>query len=90
MFTRPDMGWIWFIPLSESAMSVGAVVPQAVHRLQTKATPEESLESYLAETPAAALLLQRARRISPDRLVYGALEEARELGLRARPLERRR
>jgi flavin-dependent dehydrogenase len=67
MFTRPDMGWIWFIPLSESAMSVGAVVPQAVHRLQAKATPEESLESYLAETPAAALLLRRAQRISPAR-----------------------
>jgi flavin-dependent dehydrogenase len=67
MFTRPDMGWIWFIPLSESAMSVGAVVPQAVHRLQAKATPEESLECYLAGTPAAALLLQRARRASPAR-----------------------
>ena len=67
MFTRPDMGWIWFIPLSETVMSVGAVIPQAVHRLHAKPTGEESLESYLTETPAAALLLQRARRISPAR-----------------------
>jgi flavin-dependent dehydrogenase len=67
MFTRPDMGWIWFIPLSETAMSVGAVIPQAVHRLHAKPTPEESLEGYLAETPAAALLLRQARRISPAR-----------------------
>jgi len=67
MFTRPDLGWIWFIPLSETAMSVGAVIPQAVHRLHAKPTPEESLEGYLAETPAAALLLRQARRISPAR-----------------------
>ena len=67
MFTRPDMGWIWFIPLSESAMSVGAVIPQAVHRQVAKGTPEDSLAAYLADTPGAALLLQQARRISPAR-----------------------
>jgi flavin-dependent dehydrogenase len=67
MFTRPDMGWIWFIPLSETVMSVGAVIPQAVHRPRAKPTAEESLESYLADTPAAALLLEEARRISPAR-----------------------
>ncbi|HET7876101.1 MAG TPA: NAD(P)/FAD-dependent oxidoreductase [Methylomirabilota bacterium] len=67
MFTRPDMGWIWFIPLSEATMSVGAVIPQAVHRRESKPTPEDSLEHYLAETPAAALLLQRSRRVSPAR-----------------------
>jgi FADH2-dependent halogenase len=67
MFTRPDMGWIWFIPLSETAMSVGAVIPQAAHRLHAKPMAEDSLESYLAETPAAARLLEQARRISPAR-----------------------
>src|SRR5258705_5363526 len=67
MFTRPDMGWIWFIPLSETAMSVGAVIPQAVHRLHAKPTAEDSLVSYLSETPAAAPLLDQARRISPAR-----------------------
>ena len=30
MFTRPDMGWLWLIPLSDTVMSVGAVIPRAV------------------------------------------------------------
>jgi FADH2-dependent halogenase len=67
MFTRPDMGWLWFIPLSDTVISVGAVVPQAVHRRQSRPTPEESLAHYLADTPAAAPLLERARRVSPAR-----------------------
>jgi flavin-dependent dehydrogenase len=67
MFTRPDMGWLWFIPLSSAVISVGAVIPQAVHRRQSRPTPEESLAHYLAETPAAAPLLERARRVSPAR-----------------------
>ncbi len=67
MFTRPDMGWLWFIPLSETVISVGAVIPQVVHRRESRATPEESLTHYLAATPAAAPLLERARRVSPAR-----------------------
>ena len=67
MFTRPDMGWLWFIPLSDTVISVGAVIPQVVHRRESKATPEESLTHYLANTPAALPLLERARRVSPAR-----------------------
>src|SRR5215831_10505597 len=67
MFTRPDMGWLWFIPLSETVISVGAVIPQVVHRRESKATAEESLAHYLANTPAALSLLERARRVSPAR-----------------------
>src|SRR6266508_3410886 len=67
MFTRPDMGWLWFIPLSDTVISVGAVIPQAVHRRQSRPTPEESLAHYLADTPAAAPLLERAQRVSPAR-----------------------
>jgi len=67
MFTRPDMGWLWFIPLSEAVISVGAVIPQVVHRRESKATAEESLAHYLANTPAALPLLERARRVSPAR-----------------------
>jgi len=67
MFTRPDMGWLWFIPLSGTVISVGAVIPQAVHRRQSRPTPEESLAHYLADTPAAAPLLERAQRVSPAR-----------------------
>jgi flavin-dependent dehydrogenase len=67
MFTRPDMGWLWLIPLSETVVSVGAVIPRAVHRREAQATAEASLAHYLAETPAAAPLLEQARRISPAR-----------------------
>src|SRR4029450_1029913 len=66
MFTRPDMGWLWFIPLSETVISVGAVIPQVVHRRESRATPEESLAHYLAATPAAAPLPERARRGPPE------------------------
>ena len=67
MFTRPDMGWLWFIPLSDTVISVGAVIPQRVHRRESKATPEESLAHYLAGTPASLPLLENARRVSPAR-----------------------
>ena len=67
MFTRPDMGWLWLIPISETVMSVGAVIPQAVHRRESKATPEESLTHYVDRTPSAAQLLAAARRVSPAR-----------------------
>jgi flavin-dependent dehydrogenase len=67
MFTRPDMGWLWFIPLSESVTSVGAVIPQSVHRVESRATPEASLEHYLESTPAAARLMTDARRVAPVR-----------------------
>src|SRR5205085_4838192 len=43
MFTRPDMGWLWLIPVSETVTSVGAVIPRAVHLREAKPTAEESL-----------------------------------------------
>ena len=68
MVTRPDKGWFWFIPLSSTVMSVGAVIPKAVHDARPRLEPEESLAAYVDETPAAALLMKAARRISPGRL----------------------
>jgi flavin-dependent dehydrogenase len=67
MFTRPDMGWLWLIPLSDAVTSVGAVIPRAVHQRASKPTAEASLAHYLADTPAAAPLLEGARRVSPAR-----------------------
>src|SRR5262245_3068063 len=67
MYTRPDMGWLWLIPLSETVTSVGAVIPQAVHRRESRATPEESLAHYVDSTPLAAKVLSAARRVSPAR-----------------------
>ena len=68
MFTRSDMGWLWLIPLSDTVMSVGAVIPKEVHRREAKPTAEESLAHYLADTRPAASLLERARRVSPARV----------------------
>ncbi|HEY7252848.1 MAG TPA: NAD(P)/FAD-dependent oxidoreductase [Methylomirabilota bacterium] len=67
VLTRTDVGWIWLIPLSEAVTSVGAVVPQALHRRESKATADESLDQYLSDTPAAPALLKDARRVSPAR-----------------------
>ena len=67
MFTRPDMGWLWLIPLSDAVTSVGAVIPRTVHLREAKSTAEESLAHYLAATPPAAPLFERARRVSPAR-----------------------
>ena len=67
MFTRADMGWIWLIPISESVTSVGAVIPQSVHRRESKAVPEDSLTHYLTGTAGLAPLLAHARCVSPAR-----------------------
>ena len=67
MFTRADMGWIWLIPISDTVISVGAVIPQSVHRRESKASPEDSLAHYLAGTAGLAPLLEQARRVSPAR-----------------------
>jgi FADH2-dependent halogenase len=67
MFTRPDMGWLWLIPLSETVTSVGAVIPRRVHLREAKPTAEESLAHYLDATPAAGPLLAPSRRVSPAR-----------------------
>jgi flavin-dependent dehydrogenase len=67
MVTRPDKGWFWFIPISPTLMSVGVVLPQASYRAAAKATPEETLAHFIAETPAAALLVANARPVTGAR-----------------------
>src|SRR5260221_6330186 len=68
MLTRSDMGWIWLIPISESVISVGAVIPQAVHRQESRPTPEETLEHYIKTSPGSRPLFHYARRITPARV----------------------
>ena len=67
MVTRPDRGWFWFIPISSTVISVGVVVPQAVYNAHAQATPEETLEHFLAETPAAARLVADATAVTSAR-----------------------
>jgi flavin-dependent dehydrogenase len=68
MYTREDMGWLWFIPVSATVTSVGAVIPSATHRRAAPAGAEESLARYLAETPPARALLEGARRVTEVRV----------------------
>jgi flavin-dependent dehydrogenase len=58
---------VWLIPITDSLISVGAVIPQAIHNQEGKATAEESLEHYLATTPGSRPLLREARRVGPAR-----------------------
>jgi FADH2-dependent halogenase len=67
MVTRPDCGWFWFIPISDTVISVGAVVPQAVYNANAQPTPEETLAYFLAETPAAARLVSDATPVTAAR-----------------------
>lgn len=67
VFTRPDMGWVWLIPLSDAVTSVGAVIPRTVHLREAEPTAEESLAHYLAGTPAVVPQFARARRVSQAR-----------------------
>ena len=67
MVTRPDRGWFWFIPISSTVISVGVVVPQTVYNAHAQATPEETLEYFLAETPAAARLVANATAVTSAR-----------------------
>jgi flavin-dependent dehydrogenase len=56
---RSDGGWIWFIPLSETVTSVGAVVPRSVYSVYNAAgrhTAEETLDHFLADASAARLV----------------------------------
>lgn len=68
--SRRDLGWIWFIPVSESVTSVGAVVSSRRHAERDRTSAEEILEHYLESTPAAARRMAGARRIVPAR--FGA------------------
>ncbi len=67
MVTRPDRGWFWFIPISDTVISVGAVVPQAVYNGSRRGSAEDTLDAFLAETPAALQLVASARPVSPAR-----------------------
>ncbi|MEP7116129.1 MAG: NAD(P)/FAD-dependent oxidoreductase [Acidobacteriota bacterium] len=67
MVTRPDRGWFWFIPISDTVMSVGAVIPKTIYNSAARGAPEESLDDFVRETPAAAALLASAESVGPAR-----------------------
>jgi FAD-dependent halogenase len=65
-----DSGWFWYIPLTPSLTSVGAVVR---HELASKiqGDPEEALTSLIAECPMISDYLRDARRVTEGQ--YGQL-----------------
>jgi flavin-dependent dehydrogenase len=67
MVTRPDKGWFWFIPISDTVTSVGVVVPQEVYKASARSTPEETLAHFLSETAAARRLVENAKPVTPAR-----------------------
>jgi flavin-dependent dehydrogenase len=67
MLTRPDMGWLWLIPISPDVTSVGAVIPQQAYNRESKATAEASLQHFITSTRGSERLFQGARRVSPAR-----------------------
>ena len=70
MVTRNDLGWIWFIPISETVTSVGVVVPRSLYTAYNGAgrhTAAETLDHFLAGAPAAASLVAGARAVTEAR-----------------------
>jgi FADH2-dependent halogenase len=65
---RHDLGWFWFIPISDTLLSVGVVLPRPAFDALPRMSHEALLEHTLAETPAAAALMHAARREWPVRV----------------------
>ncbi len=65
--TRPDRGWFWLIPISDSTTSVGIVLPKDRHAERPTGPLEQQLEAFLHETPTTRALLANARRTAPAR-----------------------
>jgi FADH2-dependent halogenase len=65
---RADLGWFWLIPISDELVSVGVVLPRAAVQALPPLEHCALLERVIAETPAVARLLNRARREWPVRV----------------------
>jgi halogenation protein CepH len=58
-----DSGWFWYIPLSKTLTSVGAVVRRELAS-KVQGDPEEALQALIAECPLISDYLQDARRVT--------------------------
>ncbi|RSM59570.1 tryptophan halogenase, partial [Actinoplanes sp. ATCC 53533] len=65
-----DSGWFWYIPLSDTMTSVGAVVRREMAE-KIQGDREKALQALIAECPLISEYLQDARRITTGR--YGEL-----------------
>ncbi len=58
-----DEGWFWYIPLSDSLTSVGAVVAKE-HADRLRGDPEAAMRSFVDKCPRIASLLSSGTRVS--------------------------
>ena len=65
-----DSGWFWYIPLSPTLTSVGAVVRQEM-AAKIQGDPEEALNGLIAECPMISDYLSDAKRVTDGQ--YGEL-----------------
>ncbi len=65
-----DSGWFWYIPLSPTLTSVGAVVRRELAS-KIQGDPEEALSSLIAECPMISDYLRDAKRVTEGQ--YGQL-----------------
>ncbi len=65
---RYDLGWFWLIPISETLMSVGVVLPRKAFDAMPRMASDVLLERAIQETPAVAALMRDARREWPVRV----------------------
>jgi halogenation protein CepH len=65
-----DSGWFWYIPLSPTLTSVGAVVRQE-DAGKIQGNPEKALNSLIAECPMISDYLRNAKRVTEGQ--YGEL-----------------
>jgi FAD-dependent halogenase len=65
-----DSGWFWYIPLSETLTSVGAVVRRELAS-KIQGDPEAALQALIAECPMISDYLRDARRVTEGQ--YGQL-----------------
>ena len=68
LIARSDAGWFWLIPISKELTSVGVVLPVRLYRRLATGSPEETLNSAIADTPLVADLMRKARREWPVRV----------------------
>jgi FAD-dependent halogenase len=65
-----DSGWFWYIPLSDTLTSVGAVVRRE-DASKIQGDPEEALTALIAECPLVSEYLRNAKRVTEGE--YGQL-----------------
>jgi halogenation protein CepH len=59
-----DQGWFWYIPLSKTLTSVGAVVSKEQHAETLKGGHEQAFNKFVAACPLIQEFLEPARRVT--------------------------